>query len=137
MIVASNLIPRGADAITLGPVILVRPSAADDTALLAHERVHQSEQLFAQAVYWMVLFAGLAAAHAESAWWLLLFAVPPWWLAYLLVPSFRLQAELRGYRRQIALKGISASLAAHYIATRYRLDVSFSRALDLLQERAA
>ena len=136
MILATNFVPRGADAITLGPVILMRPGAVGDTALIAHERVHQSEQLFTQAVYWMALFAALAAAHVESAWWLLAFMVPPWWVAYLLVPSFRLQAELRGYRRQIALRGISTTLAAHYLATLYRLDLSFSDALRLLEQDA-
>lgn len=136
MIVATRLVPAGFDAITLGPVILVRPGAVGDTALLAHERVHQSEQLFAQAVYWVALFALLAAAHAESAWWLLLFAVSPWWVAYLLVPRFRLQAELRAYARQIALRGISKTLAAHYLSTLYRLDLTFSQALELLEEQA-
>jgi hypothetical protein len=33
-------VPPGADAITLGPLVIVRRSAADDAVLLAHEAVH-------------------------------------------------------------------------------------------------
>lgn len=33
-------VPPGADAWTLGPLIMVRRSLADDERLLAHERVH-------------------------------------------------------------------------------------------------
>jgi hypothetical protein len=35
-----GLVPPGAAAITLGPLIIVRRRAADDAELLAHERVH-------------------------------------------------------------------------------------------------
>lgn len=138
MILRTNWLPRTADAMTLGPVILVRPQAASDRALLAHEEVHQSEQLFWQAI-WLVLLAaaGLCwlrlAGRMPSAWCLLLAVlVWPWWLAYLLIPRFRLAAEVRGYRRQLALRGISLPLAAHYLATCYRLDVSYAEALRLL-----
>lgn len=137
MIVRSNFVPRGADAITLGPVILVRPEAAGNEGLIAHERVHQSEQLFAQGVYWVVLFAVLAVAHVESPWWLLAFLVPPWWLAYLAVPRFRLQAELRAYRRQLQVGGINAMQVAHYLSSLYRLDLTYGQAFALVTEGLA
>lgn len=138
MIVRTHLLPRGADAMTLGPFILIRPQCSDDRALIAHEQLHQGEQLFWQAC-WYVLLAMAAlcwlglAGRMPSPWCLLLAVlVWPWWLAYLLIPRFRLAAEVRGYRRQLALGGISLPLAAHYLATLYRLDISYSQALALL-----
>lgn len=142
MLIRTNLLPRTADALTLGPVILVRPRAAGDRALIEHERVHQSEQLFWQAL-WLITLAGVAVAwigwtgRMPSPWWLLApVLVWPWWLVYLLAPRFRLAAEVRGYRRQLALGGISLPLAAHYLTTGYRLGISYAQALDLLKDPA-
>lgn len=94
-----------ADAITVWPWVFVRPASAGDKALIEHELVH----------------------YREQAW-----LTPFWWLAYLLAAKFRLSAELRGYGKQIELKGISVPLAAHYLSTRYRLDLSLAEAMDLL-----
>lgn len=105
----STLIPRGFDAVTLWPFILVRPSARNDAGLIEHELVH----------------------YCEQAW-----CTPIWWARYLLSPAFRQAAEVRAYRRQIAIGGISLGAAAHYLATGYRLNLSYGRALSLLTEAA-
>lgn len=64
----------GAGGPSIWPLVLI--DGPDNAPLLAHERVHWSEQW-----RWLVL---------------------PWWLLYLLWPQFRLRAEVRAYRVQIA-----------------------------------
>ena len=106
ILIRTNLLPRSADAMTVWPVVLIRPQHAADHGLLAHEAVHYAEQRGLRVVWW--------------------------WLRYLLSPRFRLAAEVRAYRRQIAVRGISPAAAAHYLATGYHLDISYRQALDLL-----
>lgn len=100
-----RLIPAGADGMTVWPLILLRPASRGDRGLIEHELVH----------------------YREQAW-----CTPIWWARYLLSPAFRQAAEVRAYRRQIAVGGIGLATAAHYLSTRYRLDLSFTRAVELL-----
>lgn len=97
------------DALTVWPCVFVRPEQADNQPLLAHEAVHLEEQ-----ARWLVL---------------------PWWLAYLVSRRFRYQAELRAYRVQIHLGGITVERAAELLQLHYRLgDVAASAAADLVAE---
>lgn len=109
VIVATSCIPPGFDAITLWPFILVRPACRDDEALIAHELVH----------------------YREQAW-----IAPIWWLRYLLSKEFRLGAEVRAYRRQIAVGGITVERAAQLLLT-YRLDITVERAIAELRASTA
>ncbi len=68
MILTTRLIPAPHAAITLGPLILVRPEYRDDAGLIAHERVHQRQQ--------------------RRGWWL------PWLVLYLASKRFRLAQEV-------------------------------------------
>lgn len=104
-IVASTLVPRGFDAVTLWPVILVRPGALADAALIEHELVH----------------------YREQAW-----ITPIWVLRYLLSRRFRMAAEARAYRRQIEIGGITVAGAANLLLT-YKLGITYSQALDALK----
>lgn len=104
-IIATNLIPM--DGLTIWPFVFARPAMRSNRGLIEHELVH----------------------YREQRWW-----TPVWWARYLLSPAFRQAAEVRAYRRQIEVGGIGAAVAAHYLSTRYRLDLSYARALALLTE---
>jgi len=104
VIISTRFIPRGFAAMTVWPLILVRPECRHDNALIEHELVH----------------------YREQAW------ITPWWMVrYLLSKKFRLAAEIRAYRVQIALDGITHAAAAHML-TQYRLGITFTEALEAL-----
>lgn len=101
MIVTTEWVPHGFDAITCWPFIFVRPAQRDNAALIEHELVH----------------------YREQRW------ITPWWvLRYLLSRKFRLAAEVRAYRRQIELGGITQDQAAQML-THYRLGITVDQAL--------
>jgi hypothetical protein len=134
MIIATNFVPAGFDAITLWPVILVRPGQRGNIPLIEHELVHYREQapswLCTVALIGICLGAGL-----PIYWWLIplsIMANPAvWGLRYLLSKKFRLAAEVRAYRRQIELGGITAGQAAQML-TRYRLGITLAQAQEAL-----
>lgn len=105
MVTSTRFIPKGFDAITFWPVILIRPGQRNNMPLIEHELVH----------------------YREQAW-----TTPVWVLRYLLSRKFRLAAEVRAYRVQIALGGITQDQAAQML-TRYRLGITFKHALEALQ----
>ena len=105
MIIRTNFVPHGFDALTLWPFILVRPQQAENFPLIAHEMVH----------------------YREQAW------ITPFWIArYLLSKKFRFDAEVRAYRIQISLGGITVMQAAELL-TRYQTGCEFSEALSAVQ----
>lgn len=104
MIVSTNFIPSGFGAFTVWPFIFVRPSQRGNAALLEHEMVH----------------------YREQAW-----LTPVWLLRYAFSKSFRLAAEVRAYKLQIALGGLTADQAAKLL-TSYRLGISYQQALEFL-----
>lgn len=108
VIVTTSFVPDRFDAVTVWPFILVRPGKESDTGLIEHELVH----------------------YREQRW-----TTPVWWARYLLSPAFRLAAEVRAYRRQIEVGGISLGTAAHYLVSKYRLSISFTEALGRLAGR--
>lgn len=91
MLVKTNLIFKGYDAFTFYPFIFVRPSRANDKALIAHEMVHYREQKK--------------------------YLVIPWLWRYFTSRQFRLRAELRGYAEQVRLNGIDLPGAVKMLAT--------------------
>lgn len=104
MIVSTRFIPRGFSAVTIWPFIFVRPEHRRDKALIEHELVH----------------------YREQRW------ITPIWIArYLLSRSFRQAAEVRAYRRQIELGGITQEQAAQML-THYRLGITFDQAREAL-----
>lgn len=96
----------GADAITIFPFIFT--ALPEDLCLTKHEMVHYKEQM-----YVLVL---------------------PWWLAYLFFSSFRLKAEVRAYKVQIACGGITVQQAAIYLSRNYMLNISAYQAFVYLTE---
>ena len=105
MIFTTKLIPKSFDAVTCWPFIFMRPEDASDKALLVHEMVHYTEQ--------------------RAAW------VIPWLLRYAFSKQFRFDAEVRGYKAQMAEGGISLALATHLL-TLYATGISYERARDAL-----
>jgi hypothetical protein len=109
VVITDRLVPRAADAMTVWPVIFVRLASRDDKGLIEHELVHWHEQ----------------------AW------NPLWWVRYLLSSSFRQAAEVRAYRRQIDVRGISIEQAADYLARDYGLPLTNAQARELLAAAGA
>ena len=108
MIIKTTLIKKPFQAISIWPVILVLPDQANNVGLIEHEMVH----------------------YREQAW-----IAPIWWLRYVLSKSFRLAAEVRAYKRQIEVGGISRLTAAAMLLN-YGLDITLEQALQLLEDPA-
>jgi hypothetical protein len=106
MIIKTTLVPKPYWAITVWPFILVRPEHADNAGLMVHENVHYKEQ------------SGLMA--------------PIWWIKYLLSTDFRIAAEVRAYKAQIAASGISLEVAASWL-TGYSKSLTTEKAKQLLK----
>lgn len=92
-------------AVAIYPWVFIRPSRMRDTGLIEHERVHLEEQ---------------AAGRVK------------WWLRYLLSRQFRLDAEVRAYRRQIAAHGTTVDRAANMLVKHYLLNIDKQEAARLL-----
>ena len=104
MIIKTNLVPKPYWAMTIWPFILVRPEHADNKPIIVHETVHFNEQ-------------GLF--------------FPIWWLRYLLSTKFRVAAEVRAYKAQIAAGGLTIVEAAHWLMT-YDKSLTLEVAIQLL-----
>ncbi len=104
MIISTNMIFRGFSAFSLWPFIFVRPEYRNDAALIEHEMVH----------------------YREQAW-----VMPVWVLLYLASRKFRLAAEVRAYKREIALGAVTHEQAAHALMG-YRLGITLDRAMYVL-----
>lgn len=108
MIIKTTLIKKPFQAISIWPVILVLPDQANNVGLIEHEMVH----------------------YREQAW-----IAPLWWLRYVLSKSFRLAAEVRAYKRQIEVGGITRLTAAAMLLN-YGLDITLEQALQLFEDPA-
>ena len=87
---------------SLWPFILVLPEHSSNTGLIEHELVH----------------------YREQAW-----ISPIWWVRYLCSKSFRQAAEVRAYKRQIEVGGIS-EIGAAAMLLNYNLGITFEEALS-------
>jgi hypothetical protein len=105
MILYTNwLIPPRFQAITYGPLIVIRPSRKGDEGLLAHERVHVEQ-----------------------------FKRNPFFgLAYLFSKKKRLQYEVEAYRVQLKYHPDRLGAFANALATKYRLGITQGEAELLL-----
>ena len=90
MIITTTLIREPYDAFTAWPFIFIRPEYRNDKALIAHEQVH----------------------YRSMAW-----LTPFWWLIYAISKSFRWAQEVKAYRVQMALGGISIEDATYMLCT--------------------
>jgi hypothetical protein len=104
MIIKTNLIPTGFDALTFWPFIFIKPNCIHNKGLIKHEMVHYKEQ-------------GIL--------------VLVWWFRYLVSKKFRLQAEVRAYRVQMKYGGITLHHAATML-TKYKLGIDINKAYDYL-----
>jgi hypothetical protein len=104
MIISTPFIPQGFQAMTVWPFIFVLPQYRLNEGLIQHELVH----------------------YREQAW-----ITPIWLLRYWLSKSFRLSAEVRAYRHQILIGGISIGGAADMLLL-YHLDITQQQAYQLL-----
>jgi hypothetical protein len=106
MLIKTSLLPSGFDAFTCWPFIFIRPQSANNTGLIKHEMVHYREQGVLSLV---------------------------WLMKYFLSKQFRLQAEVRAYKVQIACGGI-ALLSAASMLLKYRLGITTEEAIKYLTE---
>ena len=119
-----------------GPIVRIRTKYRNDTGIHAHEAEHVRQ-------WWVgVLLGALAALTISSipsqwsAWWPLALisgaGLHP--LAYLLLPRYRLWAEARAYRIQLAhYPDDRTRLFAGFIAERYGLRVSVDEAAEAIK----
>lgn len=108
VIYTNRFIPSIYAGRTIGPIILIRPSHKDDTGLLEHEKVHVRQ-------FWSTLG---------------LFGIP-----YLLSKKYRLKYELEAYKEQLKYYPTDKkAIFAHYLATKYNLNITQEEALKLLSE---
>ena len=103
MIILTKFIPPGFDAITLWPLILICPLKSTP-GLITHEMTH----------------------YRVQAW-----ITPIWLLLYCLSPTFRLAAQVSGYKAQIASGDITRDGADHMF-TLYGLGMTKAEALQAL-----
>jgi hypothetical protein len=103
MIIQTKLIPKGFDAFTAWPFIFMRDKT--DEALLTHETVHYEEQRKAGTLSWLMRYAK--------------------------DKDFRLAAEVRGYKAQIATGHMSVERAADFLI-QYGAGISHAEAVALL-----
>jgi hypothetical protein len=101
-----RFVPRGFAAITLGPVILMRPDRWNDAGLIAHEQVHVRQ-------FW-------------QSWGM-------FWFWYLLVPQARLDYEVEAFQEQLKYNPECLDSFATELATKYRLRISVEEAARLLK----
>lgn len=106
MLLKTDWVFKGYEAFTCWPFIVVRPGCASDKALIEHELVHYREQRRVLTL--------------------------PWLLCYWLSKEFRLKAEVRAYKRQIELGGITLNRAAEMLET-YGTGRSYNELIKLLE----
>ena len=88
-------------------LILLHPAHANDTALLAHERVHQEQ---------------MSRVGTLTFWW-----------RYLTDKAFRQASEVEAYKVQIR-HGAKHSSCARHLATHYWLNLDYNTAYNLLKD---
>lgn len=120
-------------AVTNGPIVRIRPGYEGDAGLLKHELVHAAQ-------WWVGMLLGalvalLLCVVGRPEWpWALCTGASAHPLLYLMVPRYRLMAEVMAYRVQgRCYKDDRRALFARFIAERYSLKVTEAQALALLQ----
>jgi len=108
VIYTDKFIPDRFGGIIYGPIILIRPKYRDDIGLLEHEREHVRQ-------WWRGWGVG-------------------YWLRYTFSHKWRLRYELEGYRVQLLYSPQHKSKFAYFLATNYRLTITWEEAFDLLSE---
>lgn len=126
-------LPPGVGGCANGPVIRILDKYRTDRGIYQHELTH--------VLQW--LYAGLAASLLIVAVWSQLQTFPLWWAAigmvahsllYLLVPAYKLWAEVQAYREQAKwYPNDRRPLFARFIAANYGLKVDQAIVLEMLQ----
>jgi hypothetical protein len=105
VIYTDRLIPARFAGYTVGPIILIRPANRGDVGLLEHEKTHVRQ-------FWRNPLFGLV---------------------YLLSKRARLRYEAEAYRVQLKYNPDRLALYAHFLATKYKLDITEEEALAVLK----
>lgn len=96
------------EIVTNGFMIRIRPSHKDDKGLLAHEKVHVKQ-------WWLTL-----GIHS---------------ILYIFSKRYRLWSEVKADKEQLKhYPDDRSELFAHFIATKYSLDIDKQDALNLLRQ---
>lgn len=104
------LVPKSAAAITLGWIILIRPSQRYNAGLLAHERVHVEQ--------------------FKRTWGLFC-------IRYLCSKKYRFQYEVEAYKKQLSFAYSYDAAVQQYASLlfyNYNLDITLAEAIDALYQ---
>lgn len=99
------IVPKKADALTLGCFIFIRSKYVNDIGLIEHEKVHVKQ-------FWKN---------------------PIWYhISYLLLKKYRFMYEVEAYRKELLYYPQSLHLFANKLATDYKLNITEDEALEAL-----
>lgn len=136
LIFYTNKLPTDVGGRANGPVVRIRPKYRADAGIHAHEAEHV-EQWYVGVLIGVLAALSMSSIPSQwSGWWPLALgagcALHP--AAYLLLPRYRLWAEVRAYRIQLRHYPDDRSrLFAGFIASRYRLNISVEEAVNALR----
>lgn len=132
-IYTDRFIPAQFAAITVGPLILVRPAYRGDVGLLAHEMLHAKQWLLTTLAI-LAIAGGLY--YLQRPEWAYVAAVSygVFGIVYQLFPAARLRIEAAAYRLQLTYYPDDRSaLFASFLATKYGLGITQDQALQALR----
>lgn len=104
MIIKTKFMPKGLDSFTFWPFIFIRANHINTGTLISHALFHYKEQRYTS---------------------------PIWVILYLCSKRFRLNAEIRAYKKQIKNKEIGIVAAASKLL-KYKHDMTLIDAHNLL-----
>lgn len=106
VIYSDKLVPSGFGDITLAPFAFMRPKHKGNKGLHKHVETHIKQQY-----KWLIV---------------------PYFIVYKLSKRMRLKWEVEAYREEIRWGQLSKRQAAIWLSTKYDLDISYHKALELL-----
>lgn len=130
--ILTEKLPARVAGYTTGPVIWIKPRYKDDRGLIEHELVHVYQWymwMFPMLILAAVLYPNPSYIYAVAG------AIGLAGLVYLLVPKYKLWAEVQAYKEQAKwYPDDRRPLFAKFIAENYKLNISQAEALAKLKE---
>ena len=134
LFISDSLVPEDSGGCARGPFVFVREKYKDDKGLIAHEyeHVHQWLVLSALGIPVAVLLYALGLLQYISYTPMFMLLHP---LLYKFIPKYRLWAEVQCYKLQASYDKVDTlPFFAKVIATKYNLEISADKVLELLRK---
>ena len=127
----TDSLPEGIGGTAQGPYIRIRPKYKDDKGIHAHEEEHVRQ-------WWVLtIFSAFAllvgAEYLQQPLWIAIASVGVHGLLYLLVPQYRLWAEVEAHKAQLKYSPGNEALFGWRIANKYKLKITAEEAEKLLR----